>query len=132
VNDKNSSSPWVCTKKTERKEKFLLVSNVPKGSSSDLLLLLFSFLQDEERGKNYFGHKILSTETSKRAYCCFYLLFAFCLVLKIEVINHRNHYFMAKCNYEFVRMKLRGRPKVVNTKMHIASRRGKPHFNNII
>jgi hypothetical protein len=122
VDDKNSSSPWVLQKK-RRKIACVVVKKAFVWPSA------FMFSGEGYEKNRRFGHKILSTKMSERAYCCFYLwyTFFFAWVLKIEVINHWNHYFMDKCNYELGRG---GRPKRQHCKCTTAS--GKPHFNNII
>lgn len=53
----------------------------------------FVFLSMEKRRKKKFRSAKLNAVVAV-------LLSA--VVLKAGVINHRNHYFMAKCNYEFV------------------------------
>lgn len=93
-----------------------------KGPSLTFRFYYFSFFRTKN-GKRDFGQKILSTE-------CILLLFVArcCCVLRIEVINHRNHYFTVKCNYEFV--ETRGTSLSAHDRSVKVQR--KPHFNNII
>lgn len=102
---------------------------VVKRPLSDLLLLCFSVLyfffgkELQIRSQKSFPQKCPSVHIVVFIYGS---LFAW--VLKIEVINHRNHYFMDKCNYELASEG--GRAKRQHCKCTTAS--GKPHFNNII
>lgn len=58
------------------------------------------FFSGECYGKGRLGHKILPQKCQSVHIVVFIYGSLFTWVLKIEVINHRNHYFMDKCNYE--------------------------------
>lgn len=87
-----------------------------KGPGFDLPFLLFrlilvSFFSAEKRKKEISVSKSFpQKEKTLNPTCILLLLFTVVLRRKIEVVNHRNHYFMEKCNYEFVE-KRRGRQK---------------------
>lgn len=107
VNDKNSSSPlaygelWKCPRRVQgltfRFYYFVSFSSL--------------FFSAEKRKKEILVSKSFpQKEKTLNPTCILLLLFIVVLRRKIEVVNHRNHYFMEKCNYELVE-KRRGRQK---------------------